>query len=120
MEKTNLPRSLLRKGNRCHGDRLKKTQPRLIAADYKFYQSAGAARIKEHATPRLLCLSLAVKVRSPIPRWTHVKKRQTALFLKLDMKQQQDLIQRLNLSAEERDKYTDLHLISLSHFGDLS
>ena len=32
------------------------------------------------------------------------------------MKQQQDSIQRLNITSEERDKYTDLHLVSLSHF----
>ena len=42
--------------------------------------------------------------------------RSIRLFPKLDMKQQQDSIQKMNITFEERDKYTDLHLVSLSHF----
>ena len=42
--------------------------------------------------------------------------RSIRLFLKSDMTQQEDSIQKLNITFEERDNYTDLHLVSSSHF----
>ena len=123
--KANLLCSLLCQGNRCHGDEAEKTQCNLISADQVLLVCKHCARQRTHHAKTSFSLSLSLVViamvvcKSPICNFNGFNVnmiRTIKLFPKLDMTQQEESVQKLNITFEGRDKYTELHSVSLSHF----